>query len=96
MCNMSGRSIRNVPNFWDPETRNIKYTKSQIGQQGISIRYKDVFITAHISSSHDKLMANILSYLSTNIHYLFIIKNSMRERERHYSEAPGKVAHLNK
>ena len=52
-------------------------------------RCRDVFIAAILLNSYDKLMANILTDLSTNIHYLFIIKNSIWHTVCHYSDVLG-------
>lgn len=49
----------------------------------------DVFIAALLLNSYDKLMANILTDLSTNMHYLFIIKNSIWQTVCHYSDVLG-------
>lgn len=57
----------------------------------------DVFIAAIVLNSSDKLMANILTYLPPDIHYLFIIKISLGHAACHYSDALGeKRLQLNK
>lgn len=50
------------------------------------MRCRDVFIAANLLNSHDKLMANILTDISTDIYYLFIIKNSIWQIVCHYSD----------
>ena len=52
-------------------------------------RCRDVFIAATLLNCYDKLMANILTDLSTHIHYLFIIKNSIWQTVCHYSDGLG-------
>lgn len=44
---------------------------------------------SYLLNSYDKLMANILTDLSTNIHYLFTIKNSIWQTVCHYSDVLG-------
>lgn len=58
---------------------------------------RDIFIAAILLNSYDKLMANILTYLPTDIHYLFIIKISLGHAACHYLVALGeKRLQLNK
>lgn len=48
-------------------------------------------------NSFDKLIANKLTDVSTDIHYFCVVKNSIWQTARHYSDVlGGKVAYLNK
>lgn len=68
------------------EMMHEEYSKQD--REGGTKRCRDVFI-ATLLNSYDKLMANILTELSTNIHYLFIIKNSIWQTACHYSDVLG-------
>lgn len=63
--------------------------KNQTDGEESTKRCSLVFIAAMLLKSYDKLMANILTDLSTDIHYLFIIKNAIWQTVHHYSAMLG-------
>lgn len=65
------------------------YKYSELDRKKSKKRCRDVFIAAIILNSYDTLMANILTDLSNNIHYLFIIKNSIWQTACNYSDVLG-------